>query len=185
MAYFDENGRITIDEDAAAKDIKRLRESAQVLKDSRAAIRSMKNQALEFKGEMSNAIVEKANEMERRQTAMIEKLEETAAYIQRVVNRYQKLDEEIKKAIQAAASAAEAAAKAASVAAGTAGAIAGGSTVAKSSSGKTYGGGGNGRGSGGGSHGSSSGKTSKKNDDLMDKVKDAMDDVGDFLKGLF
>ena len=175
MAYFDENGRITIDEDAAAKDIKRLRESAQVLKDSRAAIRSMKSQALEFQGEMSSAIVEKANEMERRQTAMIEKLEETAAYIQKVVNRYQKLDEEIKKAIQAAANAAEAAARAAAVSAGTAGTIgAVASTVVKSSSGTTHGGG-----------SSSSSKSSKKNDDLVDKVKDAANGVIDFIGGLF
>lgn len=180
MPYFDENGRITIDEDAAVKDIKRLRESAQVLKDSRAAIRSMKRQAMEFHGEMSNAIVEKANEMERRQTAMIEKLEETAAYIQRVVNRYQKLDEDIKKAIQAAANAAEAAAKAASVAAGTAGVIAGGSTVSQSSSGKTHGGGGRSE-----SAGAKTNSSSKKNDDLADKMKDALDGVGDFLKGLF
>ena len=59
MAYFDENGRITIDEDAAAKDIKRLRESAQVLKDSRAAIRSLKAQASELEGQISEAILEK------------------------------------------------------------------------------------------------------------------------------
>ncbi len=36
MAYRDENGRITIDEQAAQKDIRRLREAANILKDSRA-----------------------------------------------------------------------------------------------------------------------------------------------------
>lgn len=180
MAYFDENGRITIDEDAAARDIKRLRESAQVLKDSRAAIRSVKSQALEFQGEMSAAIVEKANEMERRQTAMIEKLEDTAAYIQKVVNRYQKLDEEIKKAIQAAASAAEAAAKASAVSAGTAGVI----SSSASSSGRGSSGGGR-RDSAGTKTSSSSKKTSDAAEKVIDTVKDAIDDVGDFLKGLF
>ncbi len=169
MAYFDENGRITIDEDAAAKDIRRLRESAQVLKDSRAAIRSLKNQAGEMQGQISSAILQKANEMEKRQTAMIDKLEETASYIQRVVDRYQKLDEEIKRAIQAAASAAEAAARAAAVSAGTAGGIRGGS----------------GSSGGGGSTRSDNNTSSNKSNDLADKVKAAAGAAVNFLDGLF
>lgn len=181
MAYVDESGRITIDEQAAARDIKRLRESAQVLKDSRAAIRSLKSKAGELEGQMSAAILEKAQAMEKRLTQMIDKLEETASYIQKTVNKYEQLDREIKRAIQAAADAAEAAARAAAVQAKSAGSIssvggAAASSIAKSATQaaatKTQ------------TKSSSSG-SSKKKEDLGDKIKDAAEDFVDFLGGWF
>ena len=175
MAYFDENGRITIDQDAAAKDIKRLRESAQVLKDSRAAIRNLKNKAGELEGQMSTAILEKAQAMDKRLTQMIDKMEETASYIQKTVNKYEQLDREIKRAIQAAQDAAEAAARAAAVQSKSAGTISSvgsaATSVAKSATQSTA--------------KTSSSKSSKKNDSLADKVKDVAEGVVDFLDGLF
>lgn len=100
MAYHDENGRITIDEQAANRDIRRLREAAGVLKDSRAGIRNMRQQSSDMKGLAAGAIQEKSLEMESKLSQMIDKLEETADYIQKVVRRYQKIDEDLKKLIQ-------------------------------------------------------------------------------------
>lgn len=106
MAYRDENGRITIDEQAAQKDIRRLREAANILKDSRASIRSLRQQSGDMQGLAVSAIQDKSLEMDRKLTQMIEKLEDTADCIQKVVRHYQKIDEDLKKIIQQAAIAA-------------------------------------------------------------------------------
>ena len=100
MAYHDENGRITIDGQAADRDIRRLREAAGILKDSRAGIRNMRRQSMDMKGLAAGAIQEKSMEMERKLSQMIDKLEETADYIQKVVIQYQKIDENLKSLIQ-------------------------------------------------------------------------------------
>ena len=106
MAYRDENGRITIDEQAAQKDIRRLREAANILKDSRASIRSLRQQSGDMQGLAVSAIQDKSLEMDKKLTEMIEKLEGTADYIQKVVRHYQKIDEDLKKIIQQTAIAA-------------------------------------------------------------------------------
>ena len=100
MAYHDENGKLTIDEAAANRDIKRLREAANILKDSRASIRSLRQQSTDMQGLAAQAIQEKSTEMEKKLTQMIDKLEDTADYIQKVVKRYQKIDEDLKKLIE-------------------------------------------------------------------------------------
>ncbi len=106
MAYRDENGRITIDEQAARQDIRRLREAADILKDSLAGIRSLRQQSMDMQGLAVTAIQDKSLEMEKKLTQMIKKLESTADYIQKVVRHYQKMDEDLKKMIQQAAIAA-------------------------------------------------------------------------------
>lgn len=111
MAYHDENGKLTIDEVAANRDIRRLREAANILKDSRASIRSLRQQSTDMKGLSAQAIQEKSTEMERKLTQMIDKLEDTADYIQRVVKHYQKIDEDLKRLIEQTALAAQQAAQ--------------------------------------------------------------------------
>ena len=108
MAYHDENGRITIDEQAANKDIKRLMESAQVLRTSRDAIVSLQRQAADMEGQISLAVIVKSQEMEKKLSQMIDKLEYTADYIRKTVRRYEILDEQIKQAIQSASNMASA-----------------------------------------------------------------------------
>lgn len=107
MAYHDGNGRLMIDGQAADRDIRRLKEAVQALTDSRAGIRSLRARSAGMKGQAAQAIQEKSLEMEKRLTQAIGGLEETAAYIRKVVDRYQKIDEEAARTIcQAAAQAA-------------------------------------------------------------------------------
>lgn len=108
MAYHDENGKITIDEQAASKDIQRLTESAQVLRASKDAIVSLQRQAADMEGQISVSVILKSQMMEKRLNQMIEKLEYTAEYIRKTVRRYELLDEQIKQAIESAANAASA-----------------------------------------------------------------------------
>lgn len=108
MAYYDENGKITIDEVAANKDIKRLREAAKILKESQASIRNLQRQSGDMQGLTALAIQEKGTEMEKKLGQMITKLESTADYIQKVVANYRRKDEELKRLIQAQRIAAEA-----------------------------------------------------------------------------
>lgn len=108
MAYRDRNGKITIDEYAANQDIKRLSEAVQVLKESRNAVRNLQQKAEDLRGETSVAIQNKGQEMYQKLTRMIDKLEETIAFIRKTVRYYEELDAEIKRSIQAAADAAAA-----------------------------------------------------------------------------
>lgn len=110
MAFHDDKGRITIDEQAAAQDIRRLREAADILKESREAIRSLQRQSGDMQGKAASAIQAKGQEMEKELARMIEKLENSADFIRKTVEHYRRLDEELKRAIQAAAHAASSAA---------------------------------------------------------------------------
>lgn len=100
MAFHDEKGRITIDEQAADQDIRRLREAADILKESREAIRSL--QSGDMQGKAASAIQAKGREMEKELARMIERLEDSANFIRKTVEHYRRLDEELKRAIQAA-----------------------------------------------------------------------------------
>lgn len=59
MAYRDMNGNITINENAANADIKRLCAAKQYLVDSENAINSLIKQAADGQGETATAVVEK------------------------------------------------------------------------------------------------------------------------------
>ncbi len=100
MAYKDSSGRITIDEQAAAQDIRRLQEAAQILKDSRKAIVNIINQASGEQGLTARAICEKAREMCNLIDGLINRLNETSSFISRTVAHYQEVDRQVKEAIQ-------------------------------------------------------------------------------------
>jgi len=185
MAYRDRNGKITIDEYAANQDIKRLSEAVQVLKDSRNAIQNLQRQAEDLRGETAVAIQTKGQEMYRKLTRMIDKLEETIAFIRKTVRYYEEMDAEIKRAIQAAADASAAAAAAAAVTASSSGFSGGGG------GGGTSGGGGASRGFGSSSSGKSSSgsskktNTSSKNSNKSNGLSDFFDGIGDLLDDIF
>jgi len=101
MAYKDSSGRITIDEQAAAQDIRRLQEAMQILSDSRKAIVNIINQASGEQGLAARAICEKAREMCGLIDALNNRLSETASFISRTVAHYQEVDRQVKEAIQA------------------------------------------------------------------------------------
>ena len=88
MAYRDMNGNITINENAANADIKRLCAAKQYLVDSENAINSLIKQAADGQGETATAVVEKANELKMQIEKLISALENTEDYISRTVAKY-------------------------------------------------------------------------------------------------
>lgn len=179
MAYRDRNGKITIDEYAANQDIKRLSEAVQVLKESRNAIQNLQRQAEELRGETAVAVQVKGQEMYRKLTTMIDKLEETIAFIRKTVRYYEELDAEIKRSIQAAADAAAAAAAAAATSSASGG---GGGFSSGGGGGGTSGGGGRIESSGSSSSGKSSSGSSKKTNTSSSSKKS--NGLGEFFDGL-
>lgn len=165
MAYHDEKGRITIDEQAASRDIKRLQEAVEVLKRSQAAVDTLSKEYY-MQGAVAGAIVNKAGQTKRNLADMIEKLEETISFIRKTVRHYELLDEQIKQAIQAAANAAAAVAGTAGINAGNSG-----SSARTVSSGTVHG--------GSGRHDSTSGSGSSKPDAdaVLESIGSAVNDV--------
>ena len=100
MAYKDSSGRITIDEQAAAQDIRRLQEAMQILKDSRKAIVNIINQSSGEQGLTAQAICEKARQMCNYIDDLVNRLSETSSFISRTVAHYQEVDRQVKEAIQ-------------------------------------------------------------------------------------
>lgn len=95
MAYRDMNGNITINENAANADIKRLCAAKQYLVDSENAINSLIKQAADGQGETATAVVEKANELKMQIERLISALENTEDYISRTVAKYKRIDKEV------------------------------------------------------------------------------------------
>lgn len=99
MAYRNMNGNITINENAANADIKRLCAAKQYLVDSENAINSLIKQAADGQGETATAVVEKANELKMQIERLISALENTEDYISRTVAKYKRIDKEVTEAI--------------------------------------------------------------------------------------
>lgn len=101
MALYDENGKITIDEYAAQKDINRIRTARAALNDSLKTINSLINQASTENGQTSSAIVDKATEMKNQIVDMLNRLSETESFISKTVSHYQWVDQQVKNLINA------------------------------------------------------------------------------------
>lgn len=102
MAYYDYNGKITIDEVAAGTDIARINAALPSLINAKRILEQLLEQGSSSQGETGAAIVEKTQELIRRLSGLIQGLEEAKNYISNTVRRYQALDQEVKAAIQAA-----------------------------------------------------------------------------------
>lgn len=99
MAFYDENGRITIDEAAAQADIRRIEAAISSLDNSKKAMDILIQQAASEQGQTSSAVIEKATEMKNQISAMISCLSETASFISRTVSYYRQTDQKIKEQI--------------------------------------------------------------------------------------
>ena len=103
MAYHDENGKITIDEEAAREDIKRLRNAANMLDDSMKAIQKMRISITKSTYEVyKHSLEDKNTQMYNRLKDARDELNATADYIDKVVKEYQHKDKLIRDAIKAA-----------------------------------------------------------------------------------
>lgn len=102
MACVDKNGAVTIDDDAARRDIQKIDAALPALRNAKSALEKMLEEGNKTKGNTGDAIVEKSQELLKQTKKMIEQLEETKTLIERVVRHYQKIDAEVKKAIESA-----------------------------------------------------------------------------------
>lgn len=102
MAYYDYNGRITIDEEAAGRDIQRLRAALPALENAAAVFGRLAQEGRQMQGETGKAAADKAEELLRKVRQVEELLRETETLIEQTVRRYQRLDREVKEAIEAA-----------------------------------------------------------------------------------
>lgn len=103
MAYYDYNGTITIDEQAARRDIQKLNSVLPSLEAAKRTLERLNEEGGNTKGSTGQAIVEKSSELVKRLNDMIRAMQETRNCIEQTVRHYQKLDQEVKAAIQAAA----------------------------------------------------------------------------------
>lgn len=101
MAYYDNNGRITIDENVAWQDVNRIQYAIDQLNFSKAAIDNLIRRTDSEKGLTSIAIIGKATQLKKQTDDLINRLEETIAIIRRTVRRYQEIDRMVRDAIRA------------------------------------------------------------------------------------
>lgn len=107
MAYYDYDGTITIDEQAARSDIRKIAAALPELEAAKAAMDRIYSEGSNTQGETGRAVVDKADELRKKLEQTMQALRETQELIQRTVNHYQRLDREVKAMIQAASLAGE------------------------------------------------------------------------------
>ncbi len=102
MAYYDYNGTITIDENAARADINRIQSAIPKLTAVSGILERMIQEGGSAQGETALAIVEKAGDLNRQVSQLTALLREESQLIQQTVARYQLLDQQVKQTIEAA-----------------------------------------------------------------------------------
>ena len=96
MAFVDENGRITMDEDAANADIANINAAQEVISDSRRLLQILSSEASGYSGNTALAITGKADELLAELNRLDQNLTDTAQYIHKVVEIYRQKDLELK-----------------------------------------------------------------------------------------
>ncbi len=102
MAYYDYNGTITIDENAARADINRIQSAIPKLTAVSGILERMIQEGCSAQGETALAIVEKAGDLNCQVSQLTALLREESQLIQQTVARYQLLDQQVKQTIEAA-----------------------------------------------------------------------------------
>lgn len=101
MAFRDQNGKITIDEIAADKDVKAVNAACELYAQAMVLTQRMTALSTELKGETGTAVTESSARLQDELERMKAFSEETAAYIKAVVARYEQIDRELKEHIEA------------------------------------------------------------------------------------
>ena len=101
MAFRDSDGKITIDEVAAEKDIKQLRLSIEKMENAITELTELQLQAEEFSGNTGNRIQETAIEMIKEVKESIQRTQESIDRIQATVAKYQQIDRDVKGIVNA------------------------------------------------------------------------------------
>lgn len=95
MAYRDGSGAITIDEIAAANDIRRIQEAEGYLAQSRQVIIQLMELADGMTGQTADAIRDKAYELQTQVDKLNSRLVESRQLISATVKRYQQIDAQL------------------------------------------------------------------------------------------
>jgi len=101
MAYYDNNGTITIDEVAAQADINRMTNAISILEQAKLSVDLLAAEAAQSKGETMNAIWEKSEELSGRINKLVANLENSICLIHNTVAHYQALDAQLRSVIEA------------------------------------------------------------------------------------
>lgn len=99
-AYKDSSGKITIDSADVQNDIRRINGAISDLQKSENAIKRVIEHANEGKGKTNDAIIAKAGELKKRISDEINSLESTKEFMNRTVEKYERIDREIKERIE-------------------------------------------------------------------------------------
>lgn len=100
MAYRNMDGAITIDEDVALSDVRKMAEAEEILRNAAGKLKELISEMQEYQGETVNAILEKSLEMLARIEKLISNLEDTQSFTKRVVAHYQLVDQKCKEALE-------------------------------------------------------------------------------------
>ena len=95
MAFKDANGKITIDEVAAQKDIANIRSAIQDIQAARDSLREIMYQAQSFSGKTAISIEESSLQLIKEYDKTIQQLNETVTAITSTVDKYRKIDENL------------------------------------------------------------------------------------------
>ena len=93
MAYHDADGKITIDEAVANRDISHALQAKQDLAQAEAKLKLMLDQTGSFEGETAQALNEKSAQLLARVQKMMAQIDDMVSYTRRVVAHYRAIDE--------------------------------------------------------------------------------------------
>lgn len=99
MAFRDSNGKITIDEVAAQKDINHINAAIQDLQAARDSLNEIMHQAQSFSGRTAVSMTEASLQLIREYDRLIRQLNETVTTITNTVEKYRRIDESLKNYI--------------------------------------------------------------------------------------
>ncbi len=100
MAYYNASGQITIDEAAANADIQKIRNAITKLEDSKNSLNRLKTSASSMQGLTGQAIVDQSVKLDKQIAALIEKLNTSASYIRKTVDKYREMDRQLAQKIK-------------------------------------------------------------------------------------
>ena len=92
--------RSTIDEAAANADIQKIRNAITKLEDSKNSLNRLKTSASSMQGLTGQAIVDQSVKLDKQIAALIEKLNTSASYIRKTVDKYREMDRQLAQKIK-------------------------------------------------------------------------------------
>ena len=102
MAFRDENGKITIDEIAAASDIRHIESAKEHMATALNMLTNMTNQASNFSGKTGESIVFACNKLQKQIMNTIVESEKAIDNIKQTIKKYEQIDRNLKDIIEGA-----------------------------------------------------------------------------------